>query len=427
MERDKKSKIEDIQKFRELKEMMSSVESFVTLAPVLESFGVDLSGIENLENIEDLKEEVRALISMPDKFNNIFAERGWIAYENLNADVANEAIEIAQKQSIEKADEYLAKHYDNETLEFHFMSMKAIEPFRLRYDLLQKAKTDYIEEHYYAAVPIILSCLDGIVNDVAKKNRGFFAEGIDLELEAWNSISAHSQGLGKLVSLLQTARKKTSVKEITIPFRHGILHGRDINYDNKLIAAKSWAALFSIRDWALSVKHDRKPEEKEDFSWKDLKKQLQKNKETRKALDTWESRKQGEIQKVIESKDFSSFKEGTPEFKVWEFMEAWRNHNYGAMYDILPTNIKKLKKRSTSAGEMRRKFEDHKLIDFKILEIDEFAPASCKIKVDVEFEYDGIRYENELTYQLLHLDKNGNPAISRIQDGEWGFTPEIFY
>lgn len=427
MERDKNSKIEDIQKFRELKETMYGVESLVAFAPLLERFGVDLSKIENLENIADLKEEALALISMPDKFNSIFAERGWIAYENFNADVAKEAIQIAQKESAEKAERYLADHYDKETLEFHFMSMKAIEAFRIRYDLLQKAKTDYLEERYYAAVPIILSCLDGIVNDVAKKNRGFFAEGIELELEAWNSISAHSEGLGKLVNVLQSTRKKTSTEEITIPYRHGILHGLDVNYDNKLIAAKSWAALFSIRDWALAIKHDRKPEENEDFSWTDLKKQLQKNKETRSALDTWEPRKPEEIQEVIETGDYSSYEEGTPEFKVWEFMEAWEEKNYGAMYDVLPTNIKKLLKRSSAAGEMRRKFDGHELIDFQILEIDEFAPASCKIKVDVEFEYDGSQYKNELTYQLLHLDKNGNPAISRIQDGKWGFTPEIYY
>lgn len=307
------------------------------------------------------------------------------------------------------------------------MSMKAIEAFRIRYDLLRKAMTDYLEGRYYATVPIILLCLDGIVNDVAKKNRGLFAEGIELELEAWNSISAHSEGLGKLVNVLHSTRKKTSTEKITIPYRHGILHGRDINYNNKLIAAKSWAALFTIRDWVLAVKHNRKPEEEEDFSWTDLKKQLQKNKQTRKALDTWEHRKQEEIQELIDTEDYSSYEEGTPEFIVWKFMKAWEEKNYGAMYDILPTNIKKLKKRSSTAGEMRRKFEGHELIDFQILEIDEFAPAFCKIKVVVEFEYDGIRHENELTYQLLYLDQNGDPAIYRIQEGQWGFTPKTFY
>lgn len=76
-------------------------------------------------------------------------------------------------------------------------------------------------------------------------------------------------------------------------------------------------------------------------------------------------------------------------------MEAWKEKNYGAIYDILPTNIKK---RSSTAGEMRRKFDGHELIDFQILEIDEFAPASCKIKVVLEFEYEGVRHKNELTY-----------------------------
>jgi hypothetical protein len=41
-------------------------------------------------------------------------------------------------------------------------------------------------------------------------------------------------------------------------YRHGILHGRDINYANKTVAAKCWAALFALNDWARAVKDGKK-------------------------------------------------------------------------------------------------------------------------------------------------------------------------
>lgn len=423
MSKNKDSKIADIQKFKEMKESINQMETLLSFSPFLKMIGVDLSDVENQQNLSELKEEAYKLIGMPDKFNRIFAERGWIAYENLNADVAKEAIKISQNKSLEEAEKYLADYYNEENLGFHFMSMKAIEAFRIRYDLLQKAKEDYLEKRFYATAPIILSSLDGIVNDVAKKNRGFFAEDIEIEMEAWNSISAHSEGLGKLVNLLQSARNKTSKKEITVPFRHGILHGRDIEFDNKIIAAKSWAALFSIRDWALSVKHNREPQEKVQPTWGQLQKQIQETNNLKSAIEKWKPRPKETIQEIIKNK---RYEEGTSEAKVAEFMKAWEEKNYGAMFEILPTNIKNLKTKSKEAGRMREKFEDHQFINFRMLEIDEIAPATCKIKVAVKFDFLDKTHENKVTYQLLFLDKNGNSRVYGNLKGQWGFTPEMY-
>lgn len=43
------------------------------------------------------------------------------------------------------------------------------------------------------------------------------------------------------------------MQQIDMPYRHGIMHGMDLGYDNKIVAAKTWATLFSLRDWAIKV------------------------------------------------------------------------------------------------------------------------------------------------------------------------------
>jgi hypothetical protein len=55
-----------------------------------------------------------------------------------------------------------------------------------------KALVDYEQERYHACVPVVLALLDGLVNELYEKRRGFFAEGVDL---THGFYSAHSRGL----------------------------------------------------------------------------------------------------------------------------------------------------------------------------------------------------------------------------------------
>ena len=66
-------------------------------------------------------------------------------------------------------------------------------------------------------------------------------------LSSWSSFwgQLYSKGLNALNRIFQKMRQKTVTDEITIPFRHGIVHGMDLGYDNRMVAAKCWAALFA--------------------------------------------------------------------------------------------------------------------------------------------------------------------------------------
>lgn len=104
--------------------------------------------------------------------------------------------------------------------------------------MTQKALADYEEERYYACVLVVLALLDGLVNELHEKRRGFFSSEIDLT--AWDSMSAHDKGLNVLANIFQTGRYTTTTDSITIPYRNGIMHGMDLSFDNKMVAAKAW-------------------------------------------------------------------------------------------------------------------------------------------------------------------------------------------
>lgn len=51
---------------------------------------------------------------------------------------------------------------------------------------------------------------------------------------------------------------------------------RELTFDNKLVAAKTWAALFAVRDWAVTDgKKNSKP--KQDVTWNELLQQIVEN------------------------------------------------------------------------------------------------------------------------------------------------------
>ena len=124
-----------------------------------------------------------------------------------------------------------------------------------RIRLAKLAQDDYLSGRYHACIPLLLSLLDGLVNDVSN-HVGFFAANVDLT--AWDCIAAHETGLKALAAILSESRKKTNEKSICVPYRHGILHGRELAFDNKVVAAKCWAAMFAARDWAAALDDGKK-------------------------------------------------------------------------------------------------------------------------------------------------------------------------
>lgn len=181
----------------------------------------------------------------------MFAERGWIIHADMSLDAAKEALSVAAEAGVDEAEEVLVASYAPDEIEWMLRRMWAVEAFRPRMRLADLALRDYRDGRFHASIPVVLAQLDGMVSQVHAERRGFFAE--EGNMTAWDSIAAYETGLNMLARLFKQGRRKLNEEPITIPYRHGILHGWDVAYDNALVAAKSWAALFSAREWALKA------------------------------------------------------------------------------------------------------------------------------------------------------------------------------
>ena len=258
----KNKKIQDNPSYAKMREEM---KGFSTLSNFIGLFGLGGKQWKEVKKqFPELKNQLEELSTTPDKFNEYYAQRGWVAHESINFDSMKKAVKFAESGKIEEGEEVLIDQYSPENMKFKIHWLKNEDAFEIRYDLILKAFDDYKEERYHSCVPLVLMLTDGAVNDITK-SKGFFAEGT--EVTAWDSIAGHSSGLNVLKDIFTVGRNKTSKEKISIPYRNGILHGRDLGYANKKVAAKAWAAMFAIRDWAVALrKNGKQPQEPESKS-----------------------------------------------------------------------------------------------------------------------------------------------------------------
>ncbi|HEX8069061.1 MAG TPA: hypothetical protein VF546_03855 [Pyrinomonadaceae bacterium] len=414
--------IRDIPHIKKNLEQVEGVKSLKVampfLGPVLKLFGVDVGQMkEALAGTDELERMAEELSSIPDRFNDLFAKRGWIIYDFMNVEVAKAVITKAESGDIDGAEADLVDYYSPETVEWKLRTMLGIKAFHPRMPLAEKALDDYREGRYHACVPVVLALMDGLVNELHEKRRGFFAEEVDLQ--AWDSIAAHSKGLNALTRIFQTGRYKTTADAITLPYRNGILHGMDLGYDNKTVAAKTWAALFATRDWAVRAEQGTLSEqpEKPKKTWGELFQQIRENAEDRARIEAWKPRDVRLGEEVPVSGEACDYEEGTPEHALAEFLNYWKARNYGYMTRRLPARERE--PMNKAAARLRENFSAKRLQGFEFQSISENAAALTLIEAKLRYEEDGKPVERSLTFRLINERADGSPCVSGKPGSGW--------
>ena len=95
--------------------------------------------------VPELERMAEELAAVPDRFNDLFAERGWIIYDMMNVEIAKAAIAKAEGGDIDGAEADLVDYYNAETLEWNLQTMYGVSAFHPRMPLAQKDLTDYSE------------------------------------------------------------------------------------------------------------------------------------------------------------------------------------------------------------------------------------------------------------------------------------------
>lgn len=414
-------RIADIPSFAKIRDDIQGMKALAQLRPLFHLAGVHITD-DLVARFQQLESSSEPLLGLPDRFNDLFAARGWIAYELMNADVMLAATEIGEHGDVDGGEQLLVAHYDEKTIAQGIQWLLAVKAFQPREGLARLALDDYVHDRYYSCVPLVLMVLDGVVNET-HGSRGFFAEAA--RLTAWDSVSAHSRGLQTLHGILTAPRTKTTTEDLSLPYRHGILHGQDLGYANSLVAAKTWAALFAIRAWALAAQNDRleAPPAAPEPTLRELVERLEDTKAERHRISQWTPRPREHLATIPTSGSPEDYDPTTPEATVVTLLDLWKRKNYGGIAALLPPVFRK--SLSKAAGEMRRELGDKQLVSFEITSIEDEGPAITEVKVRVTF----LEVEQERTgtmeCRVVSQDEEGTLVCRGFEDASWFFWPRL--
>jgi hypothetical protein len=369
---------------------------------------------EALKSLDSLQEQAK-IFQVLDQFNDEFSSNGWIAYESMSLDSMVRALGIVREQGLSAAEEFLANTYDEDALKFGIQCCNGHPDFRKRVRLLELAKADYLAGRYHACIPLLLSLIDGLANDVSK-HIGFFAEGA--KLTAWDSIAAHETGLTALAKIMGLGRNKTNEDEITIPYRNGILHGRELAFDNKIVAAKCWATLFALRDWAAALASGKnKPQPKTKITWGEVRKQVVKAEQLKQAMDNWQPRIGAELNHLPSVGPASLLPEGTPERVLSEFLDSWCGRRYGPMAEVLVDYLDR--PLGKKAGLAKNDFGRHTPSGYKLLSVTDKSAAMSKVEIELSIAEGGTKELVYLSIGIEFQNAQNDLAIWKHDPGSW--------
>jgi len=194
-----------------------------------------------------------------------------------------------------------------------------------------------------------------------------------------------------------------------------VQHGIDLGYDSKLVAAKSWAALFAVREWAMLAERGElgpKPEKPEPTIF-EIAQQFQKNQKNEKLLNEWKARSMIPGVNIPVNGEPNEYEEGTPERKLVEYCTFWKAKNYGGMSKCI------MKLRNVRPEDVKDQYSEFTLESFYIKNVLEEAVSLTKITVDFEIIYNGEQRKCSVEMVLLFQDKNGGGSIRGQAGGEW--------
>lgn len=305
-----------------------------------------------MKNLEKQFNEMENSIIL---FNKYFSDLGWCAYDSMNMSLMKDAITAYENSGVDAGEKVLIEYYQQDVKNhIHWIKNKA-EPFSQRHEMIQHAFNDHFEGRYYASVPLFLIIIDGAVNDYTK-SKGFFADGTDVT--AWDCLVGCSDGLTKMKGIFNKGRNKTNHDEIQLPYRNGILHGRDLNYGNEYVSCKCVALMFALADWMniRDSEEKRKAKFEKESNPPPISESLKKLKENalqREEIRKWQPREVivgKDIPLVPTIEDCTEYQYVIP---VIEAFNAWKAKNYGALSIYFNSLFNYEKSEKRRAGECR--------------------------------------------------------------------------
>ena len=381
-----------------------------SITGLAKKLGITNKDVDRIHESADDALRQSEILTLPDRFNDAFSRKGWIATGSMSADTMQKAVAHYESGREQEAEDEIIAWFQEDTINlFAIVRAKRFHKARNRWHQLREALKLTFEERYWSAVPLILIACDGLASDVL----GTSPFEKDADLTAFDSIAGHPNSLQFLIKQLTKGVRRSSDEKLALPLRHGILHGQSLGYANRIVCMKAWLLMIALVDWA----HDKTSEEDRirelqssaPVSFQDLAQRIRKNESVRRVMEAFEPRE-------ILGPFTGSLDKTSPEFAIVDFMTCWKDRNYGKMADratnFMQYSVKKM------AGELRRDAELIELAKFEVRSVRQVTVARAEAVVFLKGATPKAHVDGE--FQIVAFKHTANGDLPMPADrGKW--------
>lgn len=350
-------------------ESAHDLPSFVEMQQLLQGFRLLRFLIPKGErpDIKELERQLKYLGDTVDRFYDVLGSRNWIFHDSLSVDRIAAILDLSS--TAEEAERQLIDYYlDPGDPQFLLRSPRAFPALRKRMHLIQRARDDYFAGRYYACVLVLLTVMDGFVNEFETIRRGLHAREAE-ELDAFDAVVGHHMGLTNAHKTFRKRKGSTSEEPVYDLYRNGILHGMLLNYDNEVVATKAWNRLFAIVDWAKAREKEQQPPKPEP-TWKETLGRIADNARHKRLLDAWRP------ETLVPADD--GFENHNAYRACDRFLSYWVKRNYGGIAGLVMKQIKDAYGR-TLPRHINIEYSQYRLSRYQIRRLEHSAAAICII------------------------------------------------
>lgn len=392
----------DLPSFMEMQDQLKDLNALQFLIPK-----------DQRPDAEELERQLRHMGDTVDEFYRVLGPRNWIFHDSLPLDYIADL--LTSRPDPSEVETGLIAHYNNpDNLSFLVRRLYGLPALYKRRGLLIRARDDYFSERYYACIHVLLSVMDGFVNEFETVRRGLHAREAE-ELKAWDSVVGHHMGLTNAHKTFTRAKSVTNEEPIFELYRNGIVHGSQLNYDNVVVATKAWNRLFAVADWANSTLKQKQPAPTQP-SWKELLAQIAENDRITQANAAWQP------SQLLAGAD--GFAEHPLVTVADEFLGLWKQQNYGQMAQLISAEVRDAYK-AAMPRHVRLQYESRELTAFEITALDHTSPGAAMVTVELTMA-DGAEMVGRMRW--IHEDSDGTPMPSTL-GGDWRlrlWNPDTF-
>ncbi|WP_299752475.1 hypothetical protein [uncultured Tateyamaria sp.] len=370
---------------------------------------------EQKTELTKLQTQMDDLLAVRDSFAERYAPLGWAISDNMSSSVISEIAEMETDNGEARLVDY---HLNPETLRFKGQRMKR-ERYRSWLELYESAVERAAAEDYFSSVPLTLMIIDGLVTRSTGKHA--FSGGTDAPV--FDSIASGPGGIAGALSLMGAQRGRVSSTELTLPYRHGIMHGVDLNYGHAIVAAKAFSALHAAVDYcdraldeverrAQALQQQRVPNLREIGS------HVVAQAKEKRAPDEWKPRPPISCREGLGPDEAGQFEEGSPEAAAALYLNALTERpNYG---HIAKATVDFLKRPIGQRAKYFREHLDGVAVDsWRVLSVEDKAAAVSEVAVHVWGGSAERSWSYKGTIHLINQDDDGNPVIRSEKGGQW--------